>query len=51
VAVFVTLEALSHTALSVIELALEYLALPDEALVDDFICIFWSRELNHDRRC
>src|SRR6478735_4253719 len=51
VAIFVILEALSHAALSVIEFALEHLALPNEVLINNFIRIFRSCELDHDRRC
>jgi hypothetical protein len=51
VAIFLALKALLHTALSLVSLALEYLALPDKALVNDLIGVFWSGKLNRDGRC
>ena len=49
VAIFVP-EALSQTALSVVSFALEDLALPDQSLVDDSVCILRSREFYNYRR-
>ena len=49
VAIFLALEALLQAALSLVPLALEQLALPDQAFVDDLVCIFWFGELNNHR--
>jgi hypothetical protein len=46
VAVVLALEALLHSALSLIPLALEDLTLPDQALVNDLVGILWLAELN-----
>jgi hypothetical protein len=51
VAVVLALEALLHSALSFVSFALEDFTLPDQALVDDFISIFWPAELYDDARC
>ena len=48
VAVVLALEALLHSALSLVPLALEDLALPDQALVDDLVGILWPAELYDD---
>jgi hypothetical protein len=51
IAVSLALEALLHAALSLISLALEHLALPDKALVNDLVCVVWSSELNRNSQC
>lgn len=50
VAVFLALVALLQSALSVVPLALERLALPYEPFVDDLVCVFWVGELDDDSR-
>jgi hypothetical protein len=50
VAVVLALEALLHSALSLVSLALEDLALPDETLVDDLVGV-WFGKLYGDGRC
>jgi hypothetical protein len=50
VAVSLALEALLHSALPLVSLALEDLALPYQALVDDLVGVFWFGELNGDGR-
>ncbi|KAI5461023.1 hypothetical protein BGZ63DRAFT_446156 [Mariannaea sp. PMI_226] len=49
VAVFVTLEALSDSALSVIFLAVVVAALPYKSLLDNSISVFGLGELNNNR--
>jgi hypothetical protein len=49
VAIFLTLEALLQATLSFVPLALEQLALPDQAFVDDLVCVFRLSELNYYR--
>ena len=49
VAIFLTLEALLQATKSFVPLALEQLALPDQAFVDDLVCIFRPSELDDDR--
>jgi hypothetical protein len=44
------LEALLHSALSLVPLALEDLALPDQALVNNLVRILWPAELYNDAR-
>jgi hypothetical protein len=51
VAVSLPLEALLHSALSLIPRALEDLALPDQALVDDLVGVLWFGKLHGDGRC
>ena len=51
VAVSLALEALLHSALSLISLALEDLALPDQTFVDDLVGILRFGELDGDGRC
>jgi hypothetical protein len=58
VAVFLALEALLHSALSLISLALslislalEHLALLDQTLVYGLVRVFWLSELDSDGRC
>jgi hypothetical protein len=46
VAVVLALEALLHSALSLVSLALEDFALPDQTLVDDLVGILWLAELD-----
>jgi hypothetical protein len=48
VAVVLALEALLHSALWLVSLALEDLALPDQALVDDLVSILCLAELYDD---
>ena len=48
-AIFLTLEALLQATLSFVPLALEQLALPDQAFVDDLVCVFRLSELNDHR--
>jgi hypothetical protein len=48
VAVVLALEALLHSALSLVPLALEDLALPDEALVNDPVGVLCLAELYND---
>ena len=48
VAVFLALVALLQSALSVVSLALECLALPNEAFINDLVCVFWFSELHDD---
>ena len=50
VAVSLALEALLHSALSLISLALEDLALPDQTFVDDLVGILRFGELDSDGR-
>jgi hypothetical protein len=49
VAVSLALEALLHSALSLVSLALEDLALPDQALVDDLVGVLRFGELDGKR--
>jgi hypothetical protein len=51
VAVSLALEALLHSALSLVSLALEDLPLPDQTLVDDLVSVLWFGELNSDGCC
>lgn len=51
VTVFLALEALPHSALPLIPLALENLALPDQAFVDYLVCVFGFSEFDGDSRC
>ena len=48
VAVSLALEALLHSALPLVSLALEDLSLPDQAPVDDLVGVLWLSELNGD---
>jgi hypothetical protein len=51
VAVSLALEALLHSALSLVSLALENLTLPDQTFVNDLVGILWFGELDSDGRC
>jgi hypothetical protein len=51
VAVSLALEALLHSALSLVSLALENLTLPDQTLVDDLVGVLWFGELDSDSCC
>lgn len=46
VAIFLALEALLQATLSFIPLTLEQLALPDQAFIDDLVCIFRLSEFD-----
>jgi hypothetical protein len=47
IAVVLALEALLNSALSLVSLALEDFALPDQTLVDDLVSILWLAELDN----
>jgi hypothetical protein len=48
VEISLALVALLQTTLPVVSLALEDLPLPDQPLVDDFVCVLWSCEFDND---